>query len=138
MIKQIRPTKRKRFPTPGLDGYAVCCSCHRGRYLETCLETRFWKPRSRSVSLGLARSRSVSLGLARSRSVSLGLVTPKFRLGRGLRTFRLESRSRHCSNACKDHSCCKCVMIFGKNRLFVRFLAVRASWPFINFPLVTV
>ena len=68
---------------------------------------------------------------------SLGFVTPKSRLGLGLGLgpLYLESRSRHCSDVDKAHSCCKYVMIFVKNRLFVRFFRhsdVMALFKFAN------
>ena len=69
-----------------------------GGYFDTCLETRFSKFRSR-----------------------LGLVTPKSRLDLG--PLHLDSRSRHCSDVSKAHRCCKYAMIFGKNRLFIRFFS---------------
>ena len=50
-------------------------------------------------------------------------MTPKSRLGLGLESLRLESNSRHCSDVTKAHRCCKYVMIFDKNRLFVRFFS---------------
>ena len=54
-------------------------------------------------------------------SEALGLVTPKSRLDLGLGPLCLESRLRQCSDVRKAHRCGKYVMIFGKNRLFVRF-----------------
>ena len=62
---------------------------------------------------------------------SLGLVTPN-RLGLGLGPLCLEFRLRHCSDVGEAHRCCKYVIIFSKNRLFVRFLAFLASWSFLN------
>ena len=65
---------------------------------------------------------------------SFGLVTPKSRLDLGLSlgTLCLESRLRHCCDVGKAHRSCKYVIIFSKNRLFVRFLAIWASWSFLN------
>ena len=86
---------------------------HQRWFLLTCPETRF----SKSLS-------------------HLGLVSPKSRcscslgLGLGLKLLCLKSRSRHCSDVGKAHRCCKYlvkIVIFSKNRLSVRFLAIQAS-----------
>ena len=76
-----------------------------GGYLETCLET------SKRLEKRILKSPS-----------RLGLVTPKSRLGLDFGPVCLESRLRHFSDVGKAHKCCKYVMIFSKNRLFVRFL----------------
>ena len=65
----------------------------------------------------------------------LGLVTPKSRLGLGLGPLRLDSGWRRCSDVSKIHKYCKCVTIFGKNWLFVHFLANQLS---LILPLATV
>ena len=53
----------------------------------------------------------------------------KSRLGLGLGLLCLESRSRRCSDVGKAQS--KYVMSLSKNRLFVRFFAIRLSWFFL-------
>ena len=47
---------------------------------------------------------------------------PKVSLGLHLGLVCLESRSRHCSDIGKAHRSCKYVMIYSRNRIFLRFL----------------
>ena len=65
-------------------------------------------------------------------SVCLGLVTPKSLLGfsLGIGPLCLEFRSRRCSAVGKAHKYCNYVIRFSKIRLFVRVLAIWASWVF--------
>ena len=66
--------------------------------------------------LETSRRRDASLVLKFPSRLGVGLGLG---LGLGLETLRLESSSRHYNNVGKAHRCCKYVMIFGKNRLFV-------------------
>ena len=73
---------------------------------------------------------------SRNPKVSSRSRNPKF--SSRSRTTVFGSRSRYCSDVGKAHRCCKYVMIFSKNKLFVRFFNYSGIMILFKHALVTV